>query len=92
LKIEKFNIQACCGGTAIIYKVSPAISKEFQSQLINLGFVESAHFTKAGILYVDNLDFIVSGPFGTNKLQVKCKKKNCEQALNNFEALLLTLE
>lgn len=91
MKIERFTIQACCGGTAIIFKTSEPISKELLTALVSVGFKESLHFTKAGILYADNLDFIVTGPFGTNKLQVRCRKKDCEQKLNDFEALLLTL-
>lgn len=92
MKITRFSIQACCGGKALIFKTDTPITKDILSALVKLGFKESTHFTKAGILYADNLDFIVTGPFGTTKLQVKCKHKDCDEKLNNFEALLLSLE
>jgi hypothetical protein len=60
-------------------------------ELVKLGFTESEHFTKAGILYVDNLDLIVTGPIGSDRLQVKCKINDCEQKVNDFEVLLQTL-
>lgn len=94
MKLERFTVQACCGGTAIMFKTSEPITKEVLTALVGCGFRESVHFTKAGILYADNLDFIVSGPFGSTKLQVKCRKKDkqeCEKKLSDFEALLLTL-
>ena len=84
-------MQSCCGGTSIVFKIGRPITKELLSIFINMGYLEATHFTKAGILYATNLDFILTGPFGSDKLQVKCKKLNCDQKLNEFESLLLTL-
>lgn len=86
-------MKTCCGGIMYTLKTSEALSKNLIQLLVNEGFKESIHYTKAGILYMDNLDFIISGPLGSTKLQVKCKKsKDCDKKLNDFEALLLTLE
>lgn len=60
--------------------------------LVNLGFIEVAHFTKAGILYVDNQELILKGPFGSDRLQVQCKIANCDEKINDLEALLQQLE
>lgn len=92
MKLERFTTQSCCGGLSVIFKIGKPITKEILNTFINLGFVESAHFTKAGILYATNADFILTGPFGSDKLQVKCKKSDCDQKLNDFESLLLNLE
>lgn len=92
MKAEKFSIQACCGKKAIIFKIDGIINNNLLNQFIRLGFKEYSHFTKAGILYVDNEEFIVTGPMGTDKLQVKCRKSNCDEKLNNFDNLLLQLE
>lgn len=91
MKIEKFTVQACCGRTSLIYKIDKPIDKILLASFVSKGYIESAHFTKAGILYADNLDFIVTGPFGADKLQVKCKQANCDQKLNDFEDLLRQL-
>lgn len=92
MKAEKFTIQACCGRTSIIFKTDTPITAKTLNSLVRLGFVESEHFTKAGILYADNPDFIVTGPIGSDRLQVKCKKSECNQKINDFEALLPQLE
>lgn len=94
MKMERFTIQACCGKKVIIFKTSQPLTKDTLASLIALGFREQAHFTKAGILYVDNTELIVSGPFGSDRLQVTCKQNNaeCEQKINDLEGLLLQLE
>lgn len=92
MKIERFTVQACCGRTSLIFKTDQPLTKAVLASLVKLGFVEAEHFTIAGILYADNSDFIVTGPLGSDKLQVKCKHRECEQKLNDFEVLLQNLE
>jgi Ni,Fe-hydrogenase I small subunit len=91
MKVERFTVQACCGRTSIIFKTDRPLSKEILAQLVSLGFKEAPHFTKAGMLYADNSDFIVTGSFGSDRLQVKCRKADCTQKLNDFEELLLKI-
>jgi hypothetical protein len=91
MKIERISIQSCCGKKALIFKIDQPLSKDTLAFLIKNGFKETEHFTKAGILYVDNIDFVITGPIGANKLQIKCKVGDCEQKINNLEKLLSTL-
>jgi hypothetical protein len=90
MKIQRFSIQACCGRTAVIFKTDGPLSAEFLAFLLKNGFIESPHFTKAGILYVDNPDFNLTGPIGSDRLSVNCKHKHadCAQKLNDLEVLL----
>lgn len=91
MNIERFTVKSCCGAKSIIFKTDVSLDKKLIESFVKLGFKESLHFTAAGILYVDNMDFIVTGPLGSNRLQVKCKKKECDQKLNEFEVLLKQL-
>jgi hypothetical protein len=88
MKLEKFTVQKCCGGTAVIYKIGRTIDKELLSEFVKLGFVALDHFTAAGIMYIENHDFILTGPIGSNRLQIKCRRANCEPKLNEFETTL----
>ena len=92
MKAERFTIQACCGNTSLIFKTNRPIAKNDIDKLTALGFTEATHFTKAGILYVDNSDLIITGPIGSDRLQVKCKIRDCTQKVNDFEVLLQQLE
>jgi len=80
-----------CGGKSLLLILGISISKDFLSLFQNNGFRELKHFTNAGILYVENDELIVHGPFGSNKLQVKCKKSECQEILNKLEELLQQL-
>jgi hypothetical protein len=88
MKLEKFSIQACCGKTSTIYKTDRPLVKDFLNVFKNLGFVEAEHFTKAGILYVESKQFIITGPFGSDRLQIKCKTADCDGKLKEIEALI----
>ena len=92
MNVERFTIQACCGRKAIILKTDRPLTKERLNAIVQLGFVESPHFTKAGILYVDNLDFTMTGPLGSDRLTVKCKHADCASKMNDLEVLLQQVE
>jgi hypothetical protein len=64
---------------------------EHLTKLVELGFTEATHFTQAGLLYAISPELILTGPFGSSRLQVKCLVKDCEQKLNGFEELLRQL-
>lgn len=89
--VEKFIVQACCGRTNVIFKLDRPIVLEVLSFLVSKGFQEHVNFTKAGMLYVDNPSFILTGALGSDKLQAKCKLKDCAQQLIELEALLLQM-
>jgi hypothetical protein len=92
MKIERFKITACCGRTSIMFKIDRPLSLAFITAIVSKGFTEDGKFTKAGMVYVDNMDFILTGALGSDKLQAKCKLKDCDQKLNELEDLLLQME
>ncbi len=89
MKVERIVIQACCNKKQIVFKLDRPLDQTILDALKSNGFIEAANFTKAGMLYADNPDLIVTGPFGNNRINAKCKKEDCEQILNDFEALLV---
>jgi hypothetical protein len=91
MKVERFTVQACCGTKSLIFKTNRPIVKSDIEGLVKLGFVESANFTKAGVMYLTNETLIVSGPIGSDRLQVKCKFGDCTTKVNDFEVLLQQL-
>ena len=91
MKLERFVVQGCCNKKQIVFKLDKPVDQTLVELLKSNGFTEQTQFTKAGLLYADNPDLIVTGPFGNNRLNVKCKKQDCEQILNDFEALLVRM-
>ena len=64
MKVEKFSVTSCCGAKSTIFKIGAPIDTKLLQAFVNIGFKESAHFTAVGILYVDNSEFIITGPIG----------------------------
>ena len=92
MKVEKFVVKACCGKTSTYFKINAPINKTILDSLVSSGFTESEHFTKAGLLYINSPYLVVTGSFGSNRLQVKCRTTNCSEKVDEFESLLSKLE
>ena len=85
MKTDRHIIQACCGRTAVILKTDRPLDNNLITFLVNFGFNEAKHFSNAGIIYLDNEDFILTGPIGSDRLQVKFKKTNDYEKLEELE-------
>lgn len=94
MKITRFAVQSCCGSASIALKLEVPLSKDFLPLLIENGYTAPSHFTKAGILYIENEGIIGTGAFGSDILQIKCRisKDNCYKYVNAFEELLSVME
>jgi hypothetical protein len=89
MKVERLVVTGCCGKKQVVFKIDRPLTTVLLEALKSNGFTEHAHFTKAGMLYVDNQALIVSGPIGIDKLNVKCKLEDCDKFINDLEALLI---
>ena len=95
MKIEKITVAACCGRTSTMFRIERPITTVLLTTLIAQGFTEFPNFTKAGVLYVDNMDFILTGSLGQDRLHVRCKRSDpveCDKKLNELEGLLFQME
>jgi hypothetical protein len=90
--VSKNTIPACCGKISIMFKLDRPISVDLLNFLVANGFEESPNFLKSGILFAHNSVLTVTGALGSDKLQVKCQLKDCDQKLNELEGLLLLME
>lgn len=85
-------MQACCGKSSVAFKLDTPFSKDNLPYLVNAGFVEAKHFTKAGMLYIENHSLILTGAFNSNIIHAKCKVNDCANLLNDIEKLLTEME
>lgn len=83
--IDKANVKTCCGRTNTIFRIRRTVDVALISFFISKGFKESVKFTNANILYVESDHLIITGSFGSNKLQISCKKKSCENEIASVE-------
>lgn len=86
--IKKYQTKACCGKTSVTFKLLNPIDLSLIDFLCKNGFVEAKHFTKSGIIYISDSLFTLTGPIGSDKLTIKCKKKSCDEEIDNLMSLL----
>jgi hypothetical protein len=91
VKVTKFEIEACCGKTKIVFRVSSPILPWVIAKLVSLGFKEHTDYSKRGILYVDNSDLILISPIGSSRIDIKCKNFDCKNKVSELEELISRL-
>lgn len=84
-------VPACCGKSTITYGLSFSILKEQAPSFEQAGFYVSNTYLNVGMLYAENNYLVVTGSFGSNRIVLKCKVKNCETMTSTFEDVITTL-
>lgn len=75
----------------MVFKLDQPLTREIMASLVKSSFKENEIFSKAGILYAESNFLIVTGPYGSNQFQIKCKIKDCENNIDDFERLIQNL-
>lgn len=88
MKYELLNIKACCGKTKINIKLEGSILQIHLNIFSLNGFDENGTYTNAGMFYVENKDLLITAPFGSNLLKIKCKNKDCDIGIKNLEKII----
>ncbi len=92
MKVERLLVPACCGTKQIVFKIDRPVRQDLINHLKSNGFTEAEQYTKVGMLYATDMSLIVTGPIGADRVNVKCKKGDCDKILNDFEDLLLKMK
>jgi hypothetical protein len=88
-RITKQTPSKCnCAKPQIFLEFNFPLETEDLAHFTSNGYKRNKSYTDIGICYVEDLDVIVLGAFGSNKLQVKCKNNSCEQGIAKFEQMI----
>jgi hypothetical protein len=83
--IDKASVKTCCGRSNTIFRIKRTVDINLIQFFVLKGFKESVKFTEAKVLYVESDYLVITGSFGSNKLQISCKKKTCENEIASIE-------
>lgn len=89
-EVKRISLKSSCNCTKpqIIFEVSFPFEKKHLEFLINNNYIEGKSYTSMGILYIEDDNLVAIGPFGSNRLQIKCKNDNCDAGLSILENVL----
>lgn len=77
-----------CAKQQTIFEINFSLSEDQLEYFSNNNFIEGKSYTKTGIMYIEDANLIAIGPFGSNRLQIKCKNINCFASLDILESIL----
>jgi hypothetical protein len=86
--IKKHTFKACCGSKVLVFETLKPIKKNMSASFKEAGYILFPNFEKAGIFYVQSANLIATCAYNTNKINVRCSGKDCEQKIVEFERLL----
>lgn len=77
-----------CSKEQLIFELSVSLDKSYIQLFNGSGFLEVKSYTNLGILYVESKDLTAIGPFGSNRLNIKCKTANCQNNILELEKII----
>ena len=94
IEIKRIHLKSnCnCGKPQLILEFNFPLEKEYLRVLTDNNFIESKSYTNLGILYLEDLNLVAVGPFGSNRLQIKCKNDKCNDSLESLENILKNIK
>ena len=92
VKRTKLKSSCNCGKEQLLLQVDFSFEKKHLNQFLSSNFREIKSYTNLGILYIEDDNLVAIGPFGSNRLQIKCKNSNCNLSLNIIENILKNME
>jgi len=88
--VKRISSEACCGKKNIYIETDFPILKEYIDYFINNNYITNSSYIKSGFFYIENNGVIAICPFGSNKLQIKCKNSSCNEELDSIEKIFIS--
>lgn len=94
IEVKRTLIKSSCNCTKpqVLFETSIPIEKKHLDYFINNNYIEGKSYTGIGILYIEDSNLVAIGPFGSNRLQIKCKNDNCDLSLSILENVLKNIQ
>lgn len=72
----------------LLLELSSPLTEDHLQAFVNSSFNENKIYKRTGLFYVEDIHLIAIGPFGSNRLQIKCKTTNCGPSIANLESII----
>lgn len=81
-----------CSKQQLLLETNFPIMKEHLEYFIKNNYKDIKSYSNSGIFYIEDANLIAIAPFGTNRIQIKCKNSNCSASLDILEDLIKNIE
>lgn len=90
--VQRRTTKGCCGRTSILMIADKPIMKTHIPIFKAAGFLVPDNYQKAGLFYAKKSSMIATATFGIRNVNIRCSGSGCQEAINEFEALLEKVE
>jgi hypothetical protein len=93
IKKTILNTASCskCNKGQLIIELGIPLDKDHIKFFTGSKFMENKTYTNLGLFYMESIDLTAIGPFGSNRLNIKCKTDNCENNIIELEHILIKI-
>lgn len=90
IKKTILNTASCskCNKGQLLLELSVPLDKTHIKFFAGSSFLENKTYTNLGLFYMESIDLTAIGPFGSNRLNIKCKTANCDDNIIQLEEIL----
>jgi hypothetical protein len=90
IKKTILNTSSCsqCNKGQLLLELNVPLNKSYLQLFIDSGFTENKSYTNLGLFYVESINFTAIAPFGSNRINIKCKVANCNNNITELEEIL----
>jgi len=85
------NAGCKCAKEQVLLEINKPFDKAHLQFFIGTGFSENKTYGNLGLLYIETINLVAIGPFGSNRLNIKCKTANCQNDIIKLEDILRIL-
>jgi hypothetical protein len=85
---KRHLVKSCCGSVAYLFEISQPVTPKTLDFFKHAGYTTSEIHQKIGVFFVEKQGLMATGPYGSNKIQVRCMSANCSQMLDAFDNTL----
>ena len=86
--IKRSVSDACCGKKSIHLELDFPIMKDLIDVFMENKYITNSSYLQSGFFYIENNNLIGVCPFGSNKIQIKCKNTLCNEEIDNIENII----
>jgi len=93
-EIKKIVTKSCsaCSKGQILLQFDFPLDIAHKQFFADSKFIESKAYADRGILYVEDANLVAMGPFGSNRLNIRCKTNSCDDSVAIVEGILRNIK
>jgi hypothetical protein len=85
IKRNLIKSKCACKGSQLYLEMNFSIMAHHLQVFLTNGFETIKSYGAQGLFYIEDKNMFAIAPYGSNRLQIRCKNDSCENSLDSIE-------